>query len=332
MQENWTKKHYLNGVRLTLIVLVFDKIIIVRIKNFILKIIVLRLKLVMKKSHHLILFSFFTLFSLNSFSTTTTPLQLNLNKTPATQTTNTSISTSVATTPVIVLKNSEDLQQNDTPLTIAVASNFKLTAQHIAQQFSKTFGIQVTISSASTSTLYQQILYGAPFDLFLSADEKHVQLLVGNGRAAQHAGFVYAQGQLVFWQPNAKQTLSVGDLMQYNGRLAIANPKFAPYGVAAKQTLQAIDKWDSLQYVKGNNINQAYQFVESGNIPAGLVSHAAVVQKHQKNYIIISQKWYQPIKQVGIILNNNRLEESDLFRQFLLSDSIQLYIKSQGYN
>ena len=88
----------------------------------------------------------------------------------------------------------------------------------------------------------------------------------------------------------------------------------------------------SQQYVKGNNINQAYQFVESGNVPAGLVSYAAVVQKHQKNYIIISQKWYQPIKQVGIILNNKRLEESDLFRQFLLSDSIQLYIKSQGYN
>ena len=120
--------------------------------------------------------------------------------------------------------------------------------------------------------------------------------------------------------------------MQYDARLAIANPKFAPYGVAAKQTLQAIDKWETLEYVKGNNINQAYQFVESGNIAAGLVSYAAVVQKHQKNYIIISQKWYLPIKQVGIILNSKHLKESELFREFLLSDSIQSYIQSQGYN
>jgi len=282
----------------------------------------------MKKYHHLILFSFFTLFSLNSFSTTTTPLQLNLNKTPATQTTN----TSVPTTPAILLNKSKDVQQNDTPLTIAVASNFKLTAQHVAQQFSKTFGIQVNISSASTATLYQQILRGAPFDLFLSADEKHVQLLLEQGAVEQQTSFVYAQGKLVFWQPKADHKVNQDDFMQYDARLAIANPKFAPYGVAAKQTLQAIDKWETLEYVKGNNINQAYQFVESGNIAAGLVSYAAVVQKHQKNYIIISQKWYLPIKQVGIILNSKHLKESELFREFLLSDSIQSYIQSQGYN
>ena len=282
----------------------------------------------MKKYHHLILFIFFTLFSLNSFSTTTTPLQLNLNKTPATQTTN----TSVPTTPAILLNKSKDVQQNDIPLTIAVASNFKLTAQHVAKQFSKTFGIQVNISSASTATLYQQILRGAPFDLFLSADEKHVQLLLEQGTVEQQTGFVYAQGKLVFWQPKADHKVNQDDFMQYDARLAIANPKFAPYGVAAKQTLQAIDKWETLEYVKGNNINQAYQFVESGNIAAGLVSYAAVVQKHQKNYIIISQKWYLPIKQVGIILNSKHLKESELFREFLLSDSIQSYIQSQGYN
>ena len=80
-----------------------------------------------------------------------------------------------------------------------------MTAQHIAQQFSKAFGIQVNISSASTATLYQQILRGAPFDLFLSADEKHVQLIIGTGPCEQQSGFVYAQGQLVFWQPKTEQ-------------------------------------------------------------------------------------------------------------------------------
>lgn len=289
----------------------------------------------MKKIPYLLTFSFIALFSGNSFATST-PLDLHLNKTPTTKTAPISPVIETITkqqeTPVIVIHNSDVAQQNDAPLNIAVASNFKVTAQHIAQQFSKAFGIPVNISSASTATLYQQILRGAPFDLFLSADEKHVQLLLEQERLVKQSEFVYAQGQLVFWQPKAQQTLSEDNFIQYDGRLAIANPKFAPYGIAAQQTLQATNKWQSLQYVKGNNINQAYQFVESGNVPAGLVSYAAVVQKHQKNYIIISQKWYQPIKQVGIILNNKRLEESELFRQFLLSDTIQLYIKSQGYN
>jgi len=289
----------------------------------------------MKKISYLFTFSFIALFSVNSFATST-PLDLHLNKTPTTKTAPISPAIETLTKPpkesVIVIHNSDLAQQSNTPLNIAVASNFKATTQYIGEQFSHAFGIPVNISSASTATLYQQILRGAPFDIFLSADAKHVQLLLEKGRVEQQSGFVYAQGQLVFWQPKAQQVVSENDFIKYDGRLAIANPKFAPYGIAAQETLQANNKWGSQQYVQGNNINQTYQFVESGNVPAGLVSYAAVVQKHQKNYIIISQKWYQPIKQVGIILNNKRLEESDLFRQFLLSDSIQLYIKSQGYN
>jgi len=217
-------------------------------------------------------------------------------------------------------------------LRIAVASNFKLTAQHIADRFSHTFGIPVSISTASTATLYQQILHGAPFDVFLSADQQHVQQLIDNKKVAGHQGFVYAQGQLVFWQPDARKPPSLATLKAFNGRLAIANPKFAPYGIAAKQSLKSIEKWQSLAYVQGNNINQAYQFVATKHIPAGLVSFAAVIQEKQHNYVIIPQKWYQPIQQMGIILTDQRVNETALFRQFLLSKTIQTYIQSQGYH
>ncbi|WP_166738788.1 molybdate ABC transporter substrate-binding protein [Psychromonas algarum] len=218
------------------------------------------------------------------------------------------------------------------PLNIAVASNFKLSAQHIAHEFTEISGIKVNISSASTATLYQQILRGAPFDVFLSADQKHIDLLIDANKVNQEHEFIYAQGRLVFWKPDITRVPTLQDFLLYDGRLAIANPKFAPYGIAAEETLKSIKKWQVQQYIKGNNINQAYQFVESKNVRAGLVAYASVIQKQQKNYVIIPQEWHHPIKQAGIVLNNDETKHAQLFRQFLLSENMQKYIKSQGYN
>jgi len=217
-------------------------------------------------------------------------------------------------------------------INVAVASNFKLTALDIAQQFNTIYGIKVNIVSASTATLYKQILHGAPFQLFLSADKKHIQLLIDKQRASNDDAFVYAQGKLVFWQPQATETLTIHDFLNYAERLAIANPSFAPYGLAAEQTLRSVNKWQKQPYVKGNNINQTYQFVESGNVPAGLVAYSSIIQSRQNHYFIIPQNWYQPLQQVGIILGQQQEKETNLFRQFLLSDNIQHYITSQGYN
>ena len=221
--------------------------------------------------------------------------------------------------------------QSHAALNVAVASNFKLLALDIGKQFSNKYAIDVNISSASTGTLYQQILRGAPFDLFLSADQKHVDLLKAKNKTTQQ-DFVYAQGRLVFWQPNASNNPTVDDFMAYTGRLAIANPKFAPYGIAAQQSLEFTNKWQSLDYIQGNNINQAYQFVESKNVAAGLVSYAAVLQKSQQHYLLIPNAWHQPLIQSGIVLNDKKIKEANLFRDFLLSKEIQQQIESQGYN
>ena len=214
-------------------------------------------------------------------------------------------------------------------LNVAVSSNFKVSAEYIAEQFSQQYDVKVNISSASTSTLYQQILHGAPFDLFLSADQKHVQQLIDELQLAEHA-FIYAQGRLVFWKPVISRVPTLQDFSNYEGRLAIANPKFAPYGIAAKETLETIKKWEMQEYVKGNNINQTYQFVDSHNVQAGLVSYAAVVQKKQTNYVLIPKEWHKPLIQSGIVLAaDNR--NAQLFKQYLQSKVIQHYIKSQGY-
>ena len=221
--------------------------------------------------------------------------------------------------------------QSHAALNVAVASNFKLLALDIGKQFSNKYAIDVNISSASTGTLHQQILRGAPFDLFLSADQKHVDLLKAENKTTQ-PDFIYAQGRLVFWQPNALSNPTIADFMAYTGRLAIANPKFAPYGIAAQQSLEFTNKWQSLEYIQGNNINQAYQFVESKNVVAGLVSYAAVLQKNQQHYLLIPAAWHQPLIQSGIVLNDKKLKEANLFRDFLLSKEVQQQIKSQGYN
>jgi len=222
--------------------------------------------------------------------------------------------------------------QSFAALNIAVASNFKVSAQNIAKKFTHESGIEINISSASTTTLYQQILRGAPFDLFLAADKKHIELLVEKDKVGSQKEFAYATGRLVFWKPNSDVVPTQQDFMQYNDRLAIANPKFAPYGIAAKQALEFIKKWQSQTYVKGNNINQTYQFVDSKNVQAGLVSYASMIQKKRTHFVIIPQDWHQPIQQSGIILRGKNTQQAILFRQFLLSKEIQNYIKSQGYN
>ena len=222
--------------------------------------------------------------------------------------------------------------QSFAALNIAVASNFKVSAQHIAKKFTDESGIDVNISSASTTTLYQQILRGAPFDLFLAADKKHIELLVEKDKVGAQKEFAYATGRLVFWKPGSDSVPTQQDFMQYNDRLAIANPKFAPYGIAAKQALEFIKKWQAQEYVKGNNINQTYQFVDSKNVQAGLVSYAAMIQKKRTHFVIIPEEWHQPIQQSGIVLKGKHTQQAILFRQFLLSKESQDYIKSQGYN
>lgn len=217
-------------------------------------------------------------------------------------------------------------------LNVAVASNFKVSALEIAQQFKNKYSIDVSVSSASTATLYQQILRGAPFDLFLSADQEHVNLLKKANKTANQDDFIYAQGRLVFWKPDAMQAPTEQDFIAYKGRLAIANPKFAPYGIAAQQALEYNNKWQTQQYIQGNNINQAYQFVASKNVVAGLVSYAAIVQEKQNHYFLIPSEWHQAIIQSGIVLNAKKIQEANLFRDYLLSPEIQKQIQAQGYN
>jgi molybdate transport system substrate-binding protein len=160
-------------------------------------------------------------------------------------------------------------------VSVAVASNFRDAAKLLADRFETRTGHIVQLSAASTGKHYAQIVHGAPFDAFLSADTRHPALLEQQGLAVAGSRFIYARGRITLWAPgvadeDCKAALEAGAYR----RLSIANPKTAPYGVAAEQTLAALGLTQAYaaKIVMGENISQALQFVHAGAADAGFVA------------------------------------------------------------
>lgn len=213
---------------------------------------------------------------------------------------------------------------------VAVASNFTQTLTEIAHLYETQTGQKVLISSASTGTLYNQIMHGAPFDLFLSADSERAEKLENSSFAINGSRFTYAIGQLAYWQPNSK-VVTESSLRNFKGRLSIANPKLAPYGLAAKQALIKLKLWVSMSVVQGTNIAQAYQFVDTRSAKAGLVAYSLLLQNEQKDFYLLSPEYYEPIRQQGVQLDTNNISQTKQFIDYLKSPEIQKFIQSKGY-
>lgn len=162
-------------------------------------------------------------------------------------------------------------------ITVAVASNFSRPAAELAARFAGETGVMVRISNGSTGKLYAQIVNGAPFDVFLAADAERPKRLEESGHAVAESRFTYAQGALVLWSRDAKDCLAaLAD--EGGGRVALANPKTAPYGKAAVEFLKAEGGWESVsaRAVYGENINQTLQFVATGNAVVGFIAKSQV--------------------------------------------------------
>lgn len=225
------------------------------------------------------------------------------------------------------------------PIRVAVAANFRVTLIPLLQQFSQQFGIATRLSSASSGTLYAQIINGAPVDLFLSADALRPQLLQQRGLAIAGSRQTYAHGKLVLWIPKQQQA-SLHSLAHLKGKIAIANPKLAPYGMAAVQVLQFLNLQESLdnKLVVGNNVVQTFQFVASANASAGFVALSLLLQQQnnapQARHAIvpIPSYMYKPIRQQLVQINRpNRHQHSEQLVAFLLSAPVQQQIQQRGY-
>lgn len=231
-------------------------------------------------------------------------------------------------------------------LKVAVAANFKPSLAILAKTFTAETGHRLLISSASTGALYNQITHGAPFDLFLSADSQRPKMLEEQGLALADSRYTYALGELVLWSMGAADGVSddsgkntamtLADLANYSGRLAIANPGTAPYGVAAQQVLEKLGLWSSFRprLVQGASIQQTWQFVASGNIPVGMVAKAQLAnQKNNNGHVVsIPTDLYDPIQQDLVILKRTKEPEAaKALVAFLLSPPVQGTIAQHGY-
>jgi len=164
---------------------------------------------------------------------------------------------------------------------LAVASNFSATMNSLAKQFEANSSHRLVLSFGSTGKQYAQIVNGAPFDAFFAADSERPHLLEKEGRTTGQGRFTYARGRLVLWSALPGFVDELGGVLE-NGdfrHLAIANPRLAPYGAAARQALERLGLWQSLQprLVRGENIGQTFQFVRSGNAELGFVAKSQLI-------------------------------------------------------
>lgn len=234
------------------------------------------------------------------------------------------------------------------PVRVAVASNFIEAARSLSEQFEQRSGHRVTLAFGSTGKHYAQIVHGAPFDLFLAADSRRPKLLEEKGIALANSRFSYAIGRLVLWSKNADLVDDTGAVLENKSDfryLAIANPKLAPYGQAAQQVLQKRGLWPGLkpQLLRGENINQAFHFVHSGNADLGFIAWAQLRSQYGSqhgskktgdkavsgSYWLVPAHLHQPIAQQAVQLTDR--PGAAEFARYLQSDEAREIIRRFGY-
>lgn len=222
----------------------------------------------------------------------------------------------------------------------AVASNFLTTFRILVSDFAHKTNHQIVIISGSSGKLYAQIQHGAPFDLFFSADQHRPRLLEKEGAAIKGSRFPYAVGRLTLWSPttnfihrDGKTTLT----QQSFAHLAIANPKTAPYGKAAEQTLRSLGLWERIKprLVYGENIAQTFQFVSSKNAELGFVAHSQVLSSNIQQ---LGSHWdvpltlHDPVIQEAVLLNQGATNTAaQAFLAYMKTPSVQNVIRQHGY-
>ena len=220
---------------------------------------------------------------------------------------------------------------------VAVASNFRVAIETLAERFEADTGHEVSLIFGSTGKHYAQIKNGAPFDAFFAADIKRPELLEQEGAALPGSRFTYALGKLILWSPQAGYVDPEGKVLGQGTfrHLAIANPKLAPYGKAAREVLQARGVWNALKAktVRGENISQTFQFVSSGNAELGLVAWSQVKQPGHRmtgSWWKVPQALYTPIEQQAVLLKENTAARA--FLSFMKSEKSRALIRSFGYD
>lgn len=217
------------------------------------------------------------------------------------------------------------------PLRIAVAANFTPVLKKLLVEFHQKTNIETQIISGASGALFLQINHGAPFDIFISADSIRPALLEQKQLVLADSRKTYAIGQLALLSMKNKAQLN--DLEKIPHYFAIANPDIAPYGKAAKQTLQHLGLWQQYQssLIKGINVNQTFAQVRSQAVGSGLVANSQLVLNQLTGAVIPSHYHKAIEQQLVIIKNSDNINAAIKLSQFLLSANVQQSIVSFGY-
>jgi len=227
-----------------------------------------------------------------------------------------------------------------TGVDVAVAANFTLPMQQIARQFQAETGYQARLAFGSSGNLYAQIVNGAPFQVFLSADEVKPRKLEQAGLAVAGSRFTYAVGALVLWSSRPGFVDAGGEILSRGtfNKLSLANPRLAPYGRAAVQTLESmkLDKKLQAKFILGENISQTYQFVMSGNADLGFVAQSQVYKDGKLQAgsgWVVPAGLYRPIRQDAVLLANRKDNPAALsLMRFSRGAKTGAMIKAFGYH
>ncbi|WP_460123308.1 molybdate ABC transporter substrate-binding protein [Pseudomonas sp. S2_C03] len=222
---------------------------------------------------------------------------------------------------------------------VAVAANFTAPIQALAADFEKDTGHKLVTSFGATGQFYTQIKNGAPFEVFLSADDTTPAKLESEGDTVKGSRFTYAVGTLALWSAKDGYVDAKGKVLADNQykHLSIANPKTAPYGLAATQVLAKQGLTDQVKdkLVEGQNITQAFQFVSTGNAELGFV---ALSQIYKDGKVTSGSAWivpaslHDPIKQDAVILNKGKDNPAaKALVDYLKGPKAAAVIKSYGY-
>ncbi len=224
-------------------------------------------------------------------------------------------------------------------VSVAVASNFATPMERIAALFQKESGHTVKVTLGASGKLYAQVKGGAPFGVFLSADDEIPKRLLQEGLAVTGSRFVYATGRLVLWSAQPDLVDDKGAVLNKGNfnSLAIANPLYSPYGVAAKETLGKLTMWNSIQekLKKGDSVAQTYQLAATENADLAFIALALVMRDGkvaEGSWWLVPSELHNPIRQSAVQLTGAKdPAAAQAFLAFLKKDKARAVMRGFGY-
>lgn len=240
----------------------------------------------------------------------------------------------------ILLAGLVSTQLHAAEISAAVAANFAAPMERIAALFHKESGHSVKISAAASGKLYTQIRGGAPFDVFLSADEEMPKRLLQEGLAVGGSRFIYASGRLVLWSVQPGLVDEKGAVLNSGNfdRLAYANPGLSPYGIATRETLTKLTMWNAMQkkLKKADDVTQTYQLAATESADLAFIALSQVMRDGKVttggSWWLVTPELHNPIRQSAVLLTGAKEPAAaQVLLAFLKGEKARAVMRGFGY-